>query len=151
MLFRSSGAVKITPGHDFNDYEVGKRHGLAMPNIFTLDAKVSAEAPEAYRGLDRFVARKKIVADLEAMGLLDKVEPVTHAVPHDEKTKSVELEPMLTEQWYLNVKPLAEKALAAVRDGRTKFIPQRFEDEYFRWLEDIRPWCVSRQIGRAHV
>ncbi|MEQ1753600.1 MAG: valine--tRNA ligase [Micropepsaceae bacterium] len=147
---KGSGAVKITPGHDFNDYEVGKRHGLAMPNILTLDAKIGVDAPEAYRGLDRFVARKKIVADMEALGLLEKVEPVVHAVPHDEKTKTVELEPMLTEQWYLNVKPLAEKALAAVHDGRTKFIPQRFEDEYFRWLEDIRPWCVSRQLWWGH-
>ena len=147
---KGSGAVKITPGHDFNDYEVGKRHGLAVVNMFTPDAKLGADVPEAYRGLDRFVARKKIVADMEALGLLEKVEPVTHAVPHDEKSKSVELEPMLTEQWYLNVKPLAEKAMAAVRDGRTKFIPQRFEDEYFRWLEDIRPWCVSRQLWWGH-
>lgn len=147
---KGSGAVKITPGHDFNDYEVGRRHKLAMPNIFTLDAKVNADAPEAYRGLDRKAARKQIVADIEALGLLEKVEPVVHAVPHDEKSKTVELEPMLTEQWYLNVKPLAEKALAAVRDGRTKFIPQRFEDEYFRWLEDIRPWCVSRQLWWGH-
>ena len=147
---KGSGAVKITPGHDFNDYEVGKRHGLAVPNYFTFDGKVSPEAPEAYRGLDRFVARRKIVADLEALGLLEKVEPITHAVPHDEKTKTVELEPMLTVQWYLNVRPLADKALAAVRDGRTKFVPQRFEDEYFRWLEDIRPWCVSRQLWWGH-
>ena len=147
---KGSGAVKITPGHDFNDYEVGRRHGLAVVNMFTPEAKLGADVPEAYRGLDRFVARKKIVADMEALGLLEKVEPVTHAVPHDEKSKSVELEPMLTEQWYLNVKPLAEKAMAAVRDGRTKFIPQRFEDEYFRWLEDIRPWCVSRQLWWGH-
>lgn len=147
---KGSGAVKITPGHDFNDYEVGRRHKLSALNLFTLDGKVSQDAPESYRGLDRFVARKKIVADMEALGLLEKVEPVSHAVPHDEKTKTVELEPMLTEQWYLNVRPLADKALAAVRDGRTKFVPQRFEDEYFRWLEDIRPWCVSRQLWWGH-
>ena len=147
---KGSGAVKITPGHDFNDYEVGRRHNLAVVNYFTLDGKVGPEAPEAYRGLDRKAARKQIVADMEALELLEKIEPVTHAVPHDEKTKTVELEPMLTEQWYLNVKPLAEKALAAVRDGRTRFIPQRFEDEYFRWLEDIRPWCVSRQLWWGH-
>jgi valyl-tRNA synthetase len=147
---KGSGAVKITPGHDFNDYEVGRRHNLAVVNFFTLDGKVGPDAPEAYRGLDRKAARKQIVADMEAMELLEKIEPVSHAVPHDEKTKTVELEPMLTEQWYLNVKPLAEKALAAVRDGRTRFIPQRFEDEYFRWLEDIRPWCVSRQLWWGH-
>ncbi len=147
---KGSGAVKITPGHDFNDYEVGRRHNLAVVNMFTPGAKLGPDVPEAYRGLDRFVARKKIVADMEALGLLEKVEPVTHAVPHDEKSKTIELEPMLTEQWYLNVKPLAEKAMGAVRDGRTKFIPQRFEDEYFRWLEDIRPWCVSRQLWWGH-
>jgi valyl-tRNA synthetase len=147
---KGSGAVKITPGHDFNDYEVGRRHNLAVVNFFTLDGKVGPDAPETYRGLDRKAARKQIVADMEALELLEKIEPVSHAVPHDEKTKTVELEPMLTEQWYLNVKPLAEKALAAVRDGRTKFIPQRFEDEYFRWLEDIRPWCVSRQLWWGH-
>jgi valyl-tRNA synthetase len=147
---KGSGAVKITPGHDFNDYEVGRRHNLEALNILTLDGKINDKAPEAYRGLDRFVARKKIVADLEALGLVEKIEPVTHAVPHDEKTKTVVLEPMLTEQWYLNVKPLAEVALQAVRDGKTKFVPDRFADEYYRWLEDIRPWCVSRQLWWGH-
>jgi valyl-tRNA synthetase len=147
---KGSGAVKITPAHDFNDYEVGRRHNLEALNILTLDGKINDKAPEAYRGLDRFVARKKIVADLEALGLLEKIEPVTHAVPHDEKTKTVVLEPMLTEQWYLNVKPLADVALAAVREGKTKFVPDRFADEYYRWLEDIRPWCVSRQLWWGH-
>ncbi|MBI1211689.1 MAG: valine--tRNA ligase [Alphaproteobacteria bacterium] len=147
---KGSGAVKITPGHDFNDYEVGRRHNLEALNVLTLDGKINEKAPEVYRGLDRFAARKKIVADLEALGLLEKVEQVTHAVPHDEKTKTVVLEPMLTEQWYLNVKPLAEVALKAVRDGKTKFVPERFADEYYRWLEDIRPWCVSRQLWWGH-
>ncbi len=147
---KGSGAVKITPGHDFNDYEVGRRHKLEALNILTLDGKINDKAPAAYRGLDRFAARKRVVADLEALGLIEKVEPVTHAVPHDEKTKTVVLEPMLTEQWYLNVKPLAQKALAAVRDGRTKFVPERFADEYKRWLDDIRPWCVSRQLWWGH-
>ena len=147
---KGSGAVKITPGHDFNDYEVGRRHKLEALNILTLDGKINDKAPEAYRGLDRFEARKRVVADLEVLGLLEKIEPVTHAVPHDEKTKTVVLEPMLTEQWYLNVKPMAEKALAAVRDGRTKFVPERFADEYNRWLDDIRPWCVSRQLWWGH-
>ncbi len=147
---KGSGAVKITPAHDFNDYEVGRRHKLDEINILTLDGKINDNAPAAYRGMDRFEARKRVVADLEALGLLEKVEPVGHAVPHDEKTKTVVLEPMLTEQWYLNVKPLAERALGAVRDGRTKFVPERFADTYYRWLEDIRPWCVSRQLWWGH-
>jgi valyl-tRNA synthetase len=147
---KGSGAVKITPAHDFNDNEVGRRHKLEEISILTLDGKINENAPAAYRGLDRFDARKRVVADLEVLGLLEKVEPVTHAVPHDEKTKTVVLEPMLTEQWYLNVKPLAERALDAVRDGRTKFVPERFADTYYRWLEDIRPWCVSRQLWWGH-
>ncbi len=106
--------------------------------------------PEAYRGLDRFEARKKIVADLEALGLLDKIEPITHAVPHDEKTKTVVLEPYLTEQWYLNVKPLAEKAIKAVEDGRTKFVPENWANVYFNWLRNIQPWCISRQLWWGH-
>jgi valyl-tRNA synthetase len=147
---KGSGAVKITPGHDFNDYEVGRRHKLESLNVLTLDAKINDKAPAAYRGLDRFEARKRVVADLEALGLIEKIEPVVHAVPHDEKTKTVVLEPMLTEQWYLNVKPMAEKALASVRGGRTKFVPQRFADEYYRWLDNIQPWCVSRQLWWGH-
>jgi valyl-tRNA synthetase len=147
---KGSGALKITPAHDFNDYEVGRRHKLEAINILTLDGKINDKAPEAYRGLDRFEARKRVVADLEALGLLEKIEPVTHAVPHDEKTKTVVIEPMLTEQWYLNVKPLAEKALAAVREGRTVFVPERFADTYYRWLENIQPWCVSRQLWWGH-
>jgi len=147
---KGSGAVKITPAHDFNDNEVGKRHKLEELSILTLDGKINDNAPAAYRGLDRFEARKRVVADLEALGLLEKVEPVTHAVPHDEKTKTVVLEPMLTEQWYLNVRPLADRALESVRAGRTKFVPERFADTYYRWLEDIRPWCVSRQLWWGH-
>ncbi len=147
---KGSGAVKITPAHDFNDYEVGRRHKLEPIGILTLDGKINDKAPAVYRGLDRFDARKRVVADLEALELLEKIEPVTHAVPHDEKTKTVILEPMLTEQWYLNVKPMAEQALEAVRDGRTRFVPERFADEYNRWLGDIRPWCVSRQLWWGH-
>ncbi len=147
---KGSGAVKITPAHDFNDYEVGRRHKLEPLNILTLDGKINDKAAAPYRGLDRFDARKRVVADLEELGLLEKVEPVTHAVPHDEKTKTVVLEPMLTEQWYLNVKPLAERALESVRSGQTKFVPERFADTYYRWLEDIRPWCVSRQLWWGH-
>ena len=147
---KGSGAVKITPAHDFNDYEVGRRHKLEPLNILTLDGKINDKAAAPYRGLDRFDARKRVVADLEELGLLEKVEPVTHAVPHDEKTKTVVLEPMLTEQWYLNVKPLADRALESVRSGQTKFVPERFAETYYRWLEDIRPWCVSRQLWWGH-
>jgi valyl-tRNA synthetase len=147
---KGSGAVKITPAHDFNDYEVGRRHKLEPISILTLDGKISDKAPAAYRGLDRFEARKRVAADLEALGLLEKVEAVSHAVPHDEKTKTVVLEPMLTEQWYLNVRPLADRALESVRAGRTKFVPERFAETYYRWLEDIRPWCVSRQLWWGH-
>ena len=147
---KGTGAVKITPGHDFNDFEVGKRHNLPVLNILNKDGTLNDTVPEAYRGLDRFVARKTIVADLEAVELLDKVEPITHAVPHDEKTKTVVLEPMMTEQWYLNVQPLADKAIKAVEDGRTKFVPDNWSNVYFHWMRNIQPWCISRQLWWGH-
>ncbi len=147
---KGTGAVKITPGHDFNDFEVGKRHNLPLINILNKDGTLNDNAPEAYRGLDRFEARKTIVADLDALDLIDKTEPITHSVPHDEKTKTVVLEPYLTEQWYLNVKPLAEKAIAAVEDGRTKFVPENWANVYFNWLRNIHPWCISRQLWWGH-
>jgi valyl-tRNA synthetase len=147
---KGTGAVKITPGHDFNDFEVGKRHNLPVLNILNKDGTLNDTVPEAYRGLDRFVARKAIVADLEAVELLDKIEPITHAVPHDEKTKTVVLEPMMTEQWYLNVQPLADKAIKAVEDGRTKFVPDNWTGVYFNWMRNIHPWCISRQLWWGH-
>ena len=147
---KGTGAVKITPGHDFNDFEVGKRHNLPVLNILNKDGTLNDTVPEAYRGLDRFVARKTIVADLEAIELLDKIEPITHAVPHDEKTKTVVLEPMMTEQWYLNVQPLADKAIKAVEDGRTKFVPDNWSNVYFHWMRNIQPWCISRQLWWGH-
>jgi len=147
---KGTGAVKITPGHDFNDFEIGRRHGLPLINILNKDGTLNDTVPEAYRGLDRFVARKKVVADLEAQGLLDKIEPIVHAVPHDEKTKTVVLEPYMTEQWYLNVAPLAERALKAVEDGRTKFVPDNWANVYFNWLRNIQPWCISRQLWWGH-
>jgi valyl-tRNA synthetase len=149
-LEKGSGAVKITPGHDFNDFEVGKRHKLPLINILNKDATLNDEVPAPYRGLTTVAARKKIVADLEAMELLEKIEPITHAVPHDEKTKMVVLEPFLTEQWYLNVQPLADKAIAAVEQGKTKFVPEKWADTYFSWLRNIRPWCISRQLWWGH-
>ncbi|MBS0279374.1 MAG: valine--tRNA ligase, partial [Proteobacteria bacterium] len=147
---KGTGAVKITPGHDFNDFEVGKRHNLPVLNVLNKDGTLNDTVPEAYRGLDRFVARKQIVADLKAIELLDKIEPITHAVPHDEKTKTVVLEPMMTEQWYLNVQPLADKAIQAVEDGRTKFVPENWSNVYFHWMRNIQPWCISRQLWWGH-
>ena len=147
---KGTGAVKITPGHDFNDFEVGKRHKLPLINLINRDGTLNDEVPAPYRGLSREAARKKIVADLEAMELLEKIEPITHAVPHDEKTKTVVLEPFLTEQWYLNVEPLAAKAIAAVEKGETKFVPENWANVYFNWLRNIRPWCISRQLWWGH-
>ncbi|HEX4861919.1 MAG TPA: valine--tRNA ligase, partial [Rhizomicrobium sp.] len=147
---KGTGAVKITPGHDFNDFEVGKRHNLPLVNILNKDGTLNDAVPAAYRGLDRFEARKRIVADLEALELLDKIEPITHAVPHDEKTKTVVLEPFMTEQWYLNVTPLAEKAVEAVEKGRTRIIPEQRQNEYFSWMRNIQPWCISRQLWWGH-
>ena len=147
---KGSGAVKITPAHDFNDFEIGKRHDLAMINVFTRDGKLNENAPEAYRGLDRFIARKQIVGDLEALELVDKIEPITHSVPHDEKTKTVVLEPYLTEQWYLDVRPLAEKAVAAVETDITRFVPEQWTSVYYNWMRNIHPWCISRQLWWGH-
>jgi valyl-tRNA synthetase len=147
---KGSGAVKITPGHDFNDFEIGKRHDLPLINILNKDGTLNENVPEAYRGLDRDDARKAVLADLEALELVEKVEPIVHAVPHDEKTKTVVLEPYMTEQWYLNVTPLAEKAIAAVEAGRTKFVPENWTGVYFNWMRNIHPWCISRQLWWGH-
>jgi valyl-tRNA synthetase len=147
---KGTGAVKITPAHDFDDFEVGKRHALPMINILTKDGKLNENVPEKYRGLDRFEARKAVVADFEALGLFDKIEPIVHAVPHDEKTKTVVLEPYLTEQWYLDVSSLAERAIKAVEDGRTKFVPENWTGVFFNWLKNIQPWCISRQLWWGH-
>ena len=147
---KGTGAVKITPGHDFNDFEVGKRHKLPLINLINRDGTLNGDVPAPYRGLSREAARKKIVADLEALGLLEKIEPIVHAVPHDEKTKTVVLEPYLTEQWYLDVQPLADKAIAAVETGQTKFVPENWTNVYFGWMRNIRPWCISRQLWWGH-
>jgi valyl-tRNA synthetase len=147
---KGTGAVKITPAHDFNDFEVGKRHKLAMINILNKDGTLNNDVPAPYRGLSREAARKKVVADLDAAGLLDHVEPIVHSVPHDEKTRTVVLEPLLTEQWYLNVEPLAAKAIAAVEKGETKFVPDNWTNVFFGWLRNIRPWCISRQLWWGH-
>ena len=147
---KGTGAVKITPGHDFNDFEVARRHSLPLINILTPEGALNENVPPAYRGLDRFEARRRVVADLEALGLIDRIEDIVHAVPHDEKTKTVVLEPYLTEQWYLNVTPLAEKAIKAVEDGRTRFVPEHWTNVYFNWMRNIQPWCISRQLWWGH-
>ena len=147
---KGTGAVKITPAHDFNDFQVGKRHDLPLINIFTPDAKLNDVAPEAYRGLDRFVARKRIVAAMDELGLLDGVDPHMLAVPMDEKSKSVVIEPYLTDQWYVDAHVLAQPAMAAVRDGQTVFEPNHWDKTYFQWLENIEPWCISRQLWWGH-
>jgi len=147
---KGTGAVKITPGHDFDDFEVGRRHNLPLINILDKDGTLNENVPPAYRGLDRDVAREAIVADLDALDLIDRVESIVHAVPHDEKTKTVVLEPFMTEQWYLNVSTLAEKAIKAVEDRRTRFVPENWTGVYFNWMRNIHPWCISRQLWWGH-
>jgi len=147
---KGTGAVKITPGHDFDDFEVGRRHSLPLINILNKDGTLNENVPQAYRGLDREAARETIVADLDALDLIDRVDSITHAIPHDEKTKTVVLEPFMTEQWYLNVTPLAEKAIAAVETGRTRFVPDNWAGVYFNWMRNIHPWCISRQLWWGH-
>jgi valyl-tRNA synthetase len=144
-----SGAVKITPAHDFNDFEVGRRHGLPLFNVFDADAKLNDEVPAAYRGLDRFVARKQIVADMEALGLVEKIEPHTLTVPHGDRSGAV-LEPRLTDQWYCDAAALAKAAIAAVETGRTVFVPKNWENTFFEWMRNIQPWNISRQLWWGH-
>jgi valyl-tRNA synthetase len=144
-----SGAVKITPAHDFNDYEMGLRHSLPQINIFTPDAKLNENAPERFRGLDRFVARKLIVAELEAAGLIEKIEPHKLKVPRGDRTGAV-VEPYLTDQWYVRIAPLAAPALQAVEDGRIRFVPENWTKTYYEWMRNIKDWCVSRQLWWGH-
>ncbi len=159
---KGTGAVKITPAHDFNDFEVGKRHKLAVINILDGEARIllaeneaflAGSSPEgetlALHGLDRFAARKAVVALMEQRGYLAKIEPNTNTVPHGDRSDVV-IEPWLTDQWYVDVKPLANRALKAVQDGRTKFTPENWTKVYYDWLENIEPWCVSRQLWWGH-
>ena len=162
---KGTGAVKITPAHDFNDFEVGRRHDLPLINVLDVEAKLSlagneafldgvASSPEleetlAYHGRDRFIVRKDIMRRLEAAGLLAKAEPHTHTVPHGDRSAAV-LEPFLTDQWYVNAKALAVRAIDAVRAGRTVFVPKNWEKTYFDWMDNIQPWCISRQLWWGH-
>ena len=144
-----TGCVKITPAHDFNDYAVGQRHDLPTINIFNHDAQLNDQVPEAYRGLDRFEARKRIVADLEALGLLEKVDDHKLKVPRGDRS-GVVIEPYLTDQWYVKAAPLAEKAIDAVEGGSIQFVPKQYENMYFSWMRDIQDWCISRQLWWGH-
>ena len=146
---QGSGAVKITPAHDFNDFEVGKRHGLEMINVFDRDARMNDTVPEAYRGLDRFEARKRVVADMEAAGLLEKIDRHRHTVPHGDRSH-VAIEPYLTDQWYVDAATLAKPAIEAVEQGRTVFVPKQWEKTYYEWMRNIQPWCISRQLWWGH-
>jgi valyl-tRNA synthetase len=143
-----SGCVKITPAHDFNDYEVGKRHRLPLINIFTPDARIRLPG-SAYDGLDRYEARKHVLADLEAQGLLDKIENHKLMVPRGDRSGAV-IEPYLTDQWYVKIAPLAEPAIKAVEDGRIRFVPETWTKTYYEWMRNIQDWCISRQIWWGH-
>ncbi|UYO51700.1 valine--tRNA ligase [Rhodopseudomonas palustris] len=161
---KGSGAVKITPAHDFNDFEVGKRHHLPQINVLDIEGKISVADNSAYleglpegarefaeeiNGTDRFVARKMIVARLDDFGFLEKIEPNVHMVPHGDRS-GVVIEPFLTDQWYVDAKTLAQPAIAAVRSGETTFVPKNWEKTYFEWMENIQPWCISRQLWWGH-
>ncbi|MCZ8130678.1 MAG: valine--tRNA ligase [Steroidobacteraceae bacterium] len=144
-----TGCVKITPAHDFNDYELGQRHALPLVNVFDRNAKLSENAPEAYRGLDRFEARKRVVAELEALGLVEKIQPHTLMVPRGDRSNAV-IEPWLTDQWYVKVEPLAKPAIEAVETGRIRFVPENWDRTYFEWMRNIKDWCISRQLWWGH-
>lgn len=160
-----TGCVKITPAHDFNDYEVGKRHNLALINVLDRDANILPEftvitfdnyetqhgekAPEAYAGLERFEARKKIVEELDTLGCLEKIEPHTLKVPRGDRS-GVVIEPWLTDQWYVKTEPLAKEAIKVVEDGDIQFVPKQYENMYFSWMRDIQDWCISRQLWWGH-
>jgi valyl-tRNA synthetase len=144
-----TGCVKITPAHDFNDYEMGKRHGLPMINIFDDDAALNDEAPAAYRGLDRFDARKRVVADMQALGLVEKIDDHTLKVPRGDRS-GVVIEPYLTNQWYVDAREMAKPAIAAVENGDIQFVPKQWENTYFAWMREIQDWCISRQLWWGH-
>src|ERR1700732_5085496 len=162
---KGTGAVKITPAHDFNDFEVARRHELPLINVLDVEGRLDLENNQAFlaggketaglgetlllHGIDRFVAREEIVKRMQEAGLLDKIEPQTHMVPHGERS-GVVIEPYLTDQWYVDAKKLARPAIAAVREGRTIFVPKSWESTYFNWMDNIQPWCISRQLWWGH-
>jgi len=144
-----TGCVKITPAHDFNDYEMGQRHDLEIINILTDDAKINDVVKSSYMGMDRFVARKQMIKDLDGLGLLEKIEPHKLMVPRGDRTNAV-IEPYMTDQWFVKVAPLAEPAIDAVKNGDIRFIPENWDKTYFNWMDNIQDWCISRQIWWGH-
>ena len=144
-----TGCVKITPAHDFNDYDMGKRHKLELLNILTEDAKINTNAPADFQGLDRYDARKKIINDFEALGLLDEIKPHTLMVPRGDRSQAV-VEPFLTDQWYVDAKTLAKPAIEAVESGEIKFVPENWDKTYYQWMYNIQDWCISRQLWWGH-
>ena len=144
-----TGCVKITPAHDFNDNEMGARHDLPLINIFTAEAAVNDAAPTAYQGMDRTIARKQIVKDLDALGLLDEIKDHKLMVPRGDRSNAV-IEPLLTDQWFVKIAPLAKPAIAAVENGHIQFVPKQYENTYFAWMRDIKDWCISRQQWWGH-
>ncbi|MDA1091300.1 MAG: valine--tRNA ligase [Proteobacteria bacterium] len=146
---KGTGAVKMTPAHDFNDFEVGKRHNLKMVNVLDGNAQLNDNVPEAYRGLDRFDARDKIIAEMESLGLLEKVEENLMTIPYGDRS-GVIIEPWLMDQWFVDAERLAGPAITAVEQGRTKFVPKQWENTYYEWMRNIQPWCISRQIWWGH-
>ena len=144
-----TGCVKITPAHDFNDFEISKRHDLEIISILDQSAKISRSAPAEYQGLDRFEARKKIVEDLEANGLMQEIEDYTLTIPRGDRSGAI-LEPLITNQWFLKMEPLAQPAIEAVKNGEIKFIPENWSKTYYEWLENIQDWCISRQLWWGH-
>ncbi len=146
---KGTGCVKITPAHDFNDYEVGTRHDLPMHNIFTAQAYINDEAPEIYQGLERYAARKQIVNDLQELGLVEEIEEHKLMVPRGDRS-GVVIEPWLTDQWYVKIEPLATPAIEAVKNGSIKFIPENWDKTYYEWMNNIQDWCISRQLWWGH-
>jgi valyl-tRNA synthetase len=146
---QGSGAVKITPAHDFNDFEVGKRANLEVINIMDENAHLNDVVPEAYQGMERFEARKKVVAEIESLGLLEKIEDHPHTVPYGDRS-GVVIEPLLTDQWFADAATLAQPAIRAVESGKTKFVPEKWTNTYYDWMRNIQPWCISRQLWWGH-
>ncbi|MCY4358046.1 MAG: valine--tRNA ligase [Gammaproteobacteria bacterium] len=144
-----TGCVKITPAHDFNDYEMGKRHNLEVINVLSPDARINENAPAPYQGMDRFVAREKVVNDMRDLGLLNRIEPHRLNVPRGDRS-GVVIEPYLTHQWYVSVQSLAKPAIAAVENGDIEFVPKNWENTYFAWMRNIQDWCISRQLWWGH-
>ncbi|HEV2523885.1 MAG TPA: valine--tRNA ligase, partial [Gammaproteobacteria bacterium] len=144
-----TGCVKITPAHDFNDNAMAQRHNLPLINIFTIDATLNENTPTQYQGLDRFAAREKIIEDLRAANLLEKIEPHLLKIPRGDRSNAI-LEPLLTDQWFVSIKSLAEPAIAAVKDGQIRFVPENWTKTYFDWMNNIQDWCISRQLWWGH-